>query len=186
MEGFRFESIPGACLYELLTGQKAFPDGPVAPRPTASLHALRPDVPEAVATVIERMLAGNRDERFADAGTCRAELLWAASPAIPAGPAERLEWYARAVALVAEPTRTLPVLGPHGATVPPPSAPRFVPSAESPAAAPPPPPRIPAVAALAAAPAQEAPPQGLAGPGSSGLPVGGAGAERGARRKRRE
>ncbi len=68
----------GCTLYYLLAGQSPFPSSKYnttmqqmwahsqAPRPP--IRDLRPDVPEAVAAVVEKMLAKNADERYAAPG----------------------------------------------------------------------------------------------------------------------
>ncbi len=74
----------GCTLYYLLVGQAPFPSSKYnttmqqmwahsqAPRPP--VRELRPDVPEAVAAVVERMLAKSADERFANPAEVAAAL----------------------------------------------------------------------------------------------------------------
>jgi hypothetical protein len=62
----------GCTLYHLLTGRPPFPDGTLLQKlishqemtPTA-VQFLRPDVPDALASVVERMMAKQREERYA-------------------------------------------------------------------------------------------------------------------------
>lgn len=75
----------GCTLYYLLAGQSPFPSSKYsttmqqmwahsqAPRPP--IRDLRPDVPEAIAAVVERMLAKNADERYATPGEVAEALL---------------------------------------------------------------------------------------------------------------
>ncbi len=74
----------GCTLYYLLVGQSPFPSSKYsttmqqmwahsqAPRPP--VRELRPDVPEAVAAVVDRMLAKNADDRFASPAEVAAAL----------------------------------------------------------------------------------------------------------------
>jgi urea transport system substrate-binding protein len=74
----------GCTLYYLLAGQSPFPSSKYsttmqqmwahsqAPRPP--IRDLRPDVPEAIAAVVDRMLAKNADERYASPGEVAAAL----------------------------------------------------------------------------------------------------------------
>jgi urea transport system substrate-binding protein len=68
----------GCTLYFLLAGQSPFPSSKYSTTmqqmwahsqaPLPPIRELRPDVPEAVAAVVDRMLAKNADERFANPG----------------------------------------------------------------------------------------------------------------------
>jgi serine/threonine protein kinase len=55
-----------ATLYELLTGTRARPEGPMGP-PPAPLSGLRPDLPPSVDAVFERALADDVSARFPSA-----------------------------------------------------------------------------------------------------------------------
>jgi serine/threonine protein kinase len=85
----------GATFYYLLTGTPPFPEGSVAqkliwhqnrqPRPVKSL---RPDVPEGVVAVVERMMAKKPENRYQTPAEVMAALAgWVATPIPP--PAER-------------------------------------------------------------------------------------------------
>lgn len=71
----------GVMLYEMLTGRKPFDESTTAATITAilmktppDLYELRPDAPPALVTLIERMLAKNRDERIGSIRQVGAEI----------------------------------------------------------------------------------------------------------------
>ena len=81
----------GGTFYYLLTGSAPFPDGSVAqkliwhqnrqPRPVKSL---RPDVPDEVAAIVERMMAKKPEGRYqTPAGVMEALVSWVATPIPP-------------------------------------------------------------------------------------------------------
>lgn len=80
----------GCVLYEMLAGKPVF-EGPTAPAVArqhllgtpARLAAARPDVPEAVARVVERALAKSPDERWATGAEFAAALASGEVPAFP-------------------------------------------------------------------------------------------------------
>jgi Protein kinase domain len=73
----------GATLHELLAGTPAFDASPAKPelldtildRPPPGLHLLRVDVREALAAIVTRCLASDRESRFATAGELATALL---------------------------------------------------------------------------------------------------------------
>jgi hypothetical protein len=79
----------GALLFELLTGRRAFPATDVAPLlasvlagPVPDVRGVRADVPAALAAVVSRSLAKDRDERFETCG----DLVAAARQALAGSP----------------------------------------------------------------------------------------------------
>jgi serine/threonine protein kinase len=105
----------GCTLYKLLTGEAPFADSrldtPIrkmmahAQKPVPPLRDRRPDVPETLAAVVERMLAKDPAQRYASAAEAAAALaaFAAASPAVSP----------------ADPERTQPWSGPLAASAPP-------------------------------------------------------------------
>jgi serine/threonine-protein kinase len=74
-------------LYELLTGETAYPHGPGTRRPRPA-YAIASDVPAALDRVLRRATEAAPDQRFASAAELSAALLEAIAPARPAEPAE--------------------------------------------------------------------------------------------------
>jgi serine/threonine-protein kinase len=82
-----------AVLYELLTLQRAFPEGPLGPAPLP-LHLARPELPAPLCAVVAKGLAMERAERFASAEAFR-EALWTASASLGrASEADVADWLA--------------------------------------------------------------------------------------------
>jgi serine/threonine protein kinase len=73
----------GAVLYELLCGEKAYPEGPKWERPEP-VERFRSDVPDEVSQVVKRALALREEDRFATASEMDEALLAALAPAQPA------------------------------------------------------------------------------------------------------
>jgi serine/threonine protein kinase len=72
-----------AVLYEMLSGQKAYPEGPKRKRPTP-LGKLRSDLTRDLEKAVERALALYPDDRFATAAEMQEALRRAIKPAKPA------------------------------------------------------------------------------------------------------
>jgi serine/threonine protein kinase len=96
----------GATLYFLLTGRTLFPEGKATQKliwhqvkqPTP-LRQLRPDAPEELAAVVEKMLAKPRDARYQTPGEVIAALApWTAEPIEPPSEAEMPRLCAAALA----------------------------------------------------------------------------------------
>ena len=99
----------GLVLYEMATGQKAFPGNSVSVirdavlrLPATSVHELNPEVPEELERIIHRALEKDRDRRYQSARELRADLErlrvgW--SPVTPRG-RQFLPWIASGVALI--------------------------------------------------------------------------------------
>ncbi|MBY0461035.1 MAG: serine/threonine protein kinase, partial [Gemmataceae bacterium] len=85
----------GATLYFLLAGHPPFPEGSVTQkliwhrdRPPRPISALRPEVPDELARVLERMMAKDRAKRYQTPAEVLGALApWVAAPIAP--PAER-------------------------------------------------------------------------------------------------
>jgi serine/threonine protein kinase len=87
----------GVVGYEALSGRRPFPQKELVPLAHAILHetppplaALRPDVPEALVTAIERAMAREPAQRFDDANAMRAALISTNPVPIPVRPATRV------------------------------------------------------------------------------------------------
>lgn len=91
-----------ASLYELLTGARAFPEGPFGgPVPAPASH-VRPDLPVALDAVFARGFAPAREARPSSAGELSLALTQAAGVA-PASEAEVAGWVAHLLEEVGEP-----------------------------------------------------------------------------------
>ena len=105
----------GVVGYEALTGQRPFPQKELVPLAHAILNetppplaALRPDVPEALVTAIERAMARDPTQRFDDANAMRAALVSPNPVSIPVRPATRVMEAPPPAVLTYVPTGELP------------------------------------------------------------------------------
>ena len=80
-------------LYELLTLQRAFPEGPLGP-PPPSIYQVRGDLPVPLLDVIARGLAMDRQERWPSAEAFRDALLSASAPLGRVSEADVADWLA--------------------------------------------------------------------------------------------
>ena len=87
----------GVVGYEALTGRRPFPQEDLGPLAHAILHesppplaAQRPDVPQGLATPIERAMARDPAWRFGDANAMRAAMVGPSAPPVPVRPPTRV------------------------------------------------------------------------------------------------
>jgi serine/threonine-protein kinase len=107
-----------AMLYELLTLQRAFPEGPLGP-PPPSIHQARADLPEKLRDVIARGMSMERSSRFESAAEFRDALLAASAPLGRVAEADVADWLA-ALPPVVLPAAPAPHEATRTSTVPPP------------------------------------------------------------------
>jgi serine/threonine-protein kinase len=85
----------GAVIYEMLTGEVAFPKGPIGKRPKPA-YALVPDIPPTLDRVLRRATEPNPGARYSSAAEMAEAILESIRPAQPA-PADELAAFLRRV-----------------------------------------------------------------------------------------